>query len=115
MTGHTDSPSPPVPGPLGRAVSGIVVRDGRFYWSAFAMWWRITLLYFALKFLMRLAVLRSRWPEEPELWGVPGLSMPIAGDAAFTAPFIALILVLISYRQRRRFNAAAHRVDAAAH
>jgi ABC-type Fe3+ transport system permease subunit len=93
-------------------VSGIVVRDGRLYWSWFALWWRTALLFFAIKFAMRFAFALPTWRAEPELWGIPGFSMPIAGMSAMTTPIIATLVVLLSYRERRRFNAAAPPVDA---
>jgi heme/copper-type cytochrome/quinol oxidase subunit 2 len=99
-----------VPGRLARALSGVVVRDGRYYWSGFTMWWRMALLLFVIKFAFRLAVAPPRWRAEPELWGIPGFNMPIAGMSA-TTPIVAMFMVLFTWRARRRFNAAAPRVD----
>lgn len=88
-----------------RAVFGVREREGRFHWSAFGQWWRTTLLFFVCKFALRLAIAPARWREAPELWGIPGLSQPIAGSAAMTSAVVALIIVLVTTRERRSFNA----------
>lgn len=88
-----------VPGPLERTFSGIVVRDGRFYWSGWTMFWRLALAMFAVKVGLRVALL-----------GLPGMSMPAAGASAVSTIIVAAVFVLIARGQRRRFNAAAPRV-----
>jgi hypothetical protein len=113
MSDHPNSLPYPVPGRLTRALTGVVVRDGRYYWSGFAMWWRMALLLFVIKFAMRFALLPSHLRAEPELWGIPGFNMPIAGMSA-TTPIAAMFMVLLTRRARRRFNAAAPPANAAA-
>lgn len=71
------------------------------------MWWRMALLFFSLKFAIRFAFALPTWRAEPELWGIPGFSMPIAGVSAITTPIVAALVVLLFYSARRRFNAAA--------
>lgn len=107
--------TPPVyaPGPLVRALFGIKERDGGFHWSAFGQWWRTALLFFVCKFALRLAIAPAHWREAPELWGIPGLSQPIAGSAAMTSPVVALVIVLMTFRERRRFNAEEPRMPGA--
>jgi ABC-type Fe3+ transport system permease subunit len=88
----------------------MVVRDGRFYWSGWAMFWRLALTMFTIKFALRLAFALPIWRAEPELLGIPGMSVSIAGASAITSLMLAAVWVLLSHQPRRRFNAAAPRV-----
>jgi hypothetical protein len=106
---HPETPAKPVaaPGPVIRALMGIVVRDGTFYWSGAAQLWRAALLVFLVKLLMRIHFNPPNWRAEPEWLGIPYFSMPYAGMAALTTPLIAGFIVLTSMSERRRFNRAA--------
>lgn len=96
-----------VPGPIVRRFSGIVVRNGRFYWSAAlqSAWTAGTV--FIILFPIRLLVLRPIYRYEPEWMGVPGLSEPVAGMAAILSVVAAVLVVVSSRGARHRFNAAA--------
>lgn len=96
-----------VPGRITRALMGIVVRDGTFYWSAATQFWRTALFLFLAKLLMRIAFNPSNWREEPEWLGIPYFSMPYAGMAALTTPFLAGFIVLLAMSEGRRLNRAA--------
>jgi hypothetical protein len=90
-----------------RILSGIVKRDGRFYWSGWTMFWRLALTMFVIKFAIQLMFALPPSRAEPELLGIPGMSMPVAGESAITTTIVAALWVLIAGGQRRRFNAAA--------
>ncbi|HEX2076162.1 MAG TPA: hypothetical protein VHG08_00585 [Longimicrobium sp.] len=95
-----------VPGPFERAFNGIVVRDGRYHWSARAQFARVAIAGFILDGLGRYVLLRDAWRGEPEWMGIPGLSVPIAGGAAMVGLMISTMIVLTTRRERLRFNAA---------
>lgn len=92
-----------VPGPFRRAVTGIVVREGRFYWSGDGSFWRIAVLVFGLKLLLKL------------VFALPGglaqAEMPVA-PMAVTSLLMAGVLTAVTSAQRSRFNAAAPPVPA---
>jgi hypothetical protein len=99
MEQANDAPAMRVPGPFGRAMGGIVVREGRFYWSGFAQFWRLTATFFVVSLVMRLLFPQPYLQAEPGMFGIPWLKG--------LAVVVSLAICLITYRQRRRFNAAA--------
>jgi hypothetical protein len=96
-----------VPGSFVRALVGITVRNGTFYWSGASQFWRITLLFFTIKLLLRIAFNPPGWRAEPEWLGIPFLSMPYAGVPALSSLFFAGLLTVLAIGRRRRFNQAA--------
>jgi hypothetical protein len=92
-----------VPGPFRRAVTGIVVREGRFYWSGVGSFWRISLIVFVLKLLLKLVF---SFPG-----GLAQAEMPVAA-MALTSLLMAGLLTALTNGQRSRFNAAAPPVPA---
>lgn len=74
------------------------------------MFWRLALTMLVIRLAIHLVFSFPRPRGEPALLGVPGMSMPIAGESAITTSIVAGLWVLIAYPQRRRFNAAAPRV-----
>lgn len=96
-----------VPGRFERAFDGIVVRDGRYYWSAWGQFARYVITAFVLSLLGKLVLLRDMWRGYPEWMGVPGLTAPAVGSAALFALMLSAGLVLSSGRERQRFNAAS--------
>ncbi len=57
----------PLPSRAGRALLGFVVRDGRYYWSGFALWWRIFLVWIPIKFALSYVLVLPHWRAEPDL------------------------------------------------
>ncbi|HEY0017408.1 MAG TPA: hypothetical protein VGC13_13945 [Longimicrobium sp.] len=92
-----------VPGPFRRAVTGIIVREGRFYWSGFASFWRIAVIVFVLKLLLKVIFALPG--------GLAGAEIPVAA-MALTSLLMAGVLTALTSGQRSRFNAAAPPVPA---
>jgi hypothetical protein len=92
-----------VPGPFRRAVTGISVREGRFYWSGFASFWRIAVIVFVLKLLLKLVFALPG--------GLAAAEIPVAA-MALTSLLMAGVLTAVTSAQRSRFNAAAPPVPA---
>lgn len=92
-----------VPGPFRRAVTGIIVREERFYWSGFGSFWRTAVIVFVLKLLLKL------------VFALPGglsrAEIPVA-TMALTSLLMAGLLTALTNGQRSRFNAAAPPVPA---